>query len=39
MSILQWVSAVFAALQAAGPLGPMAALAQNTATPPHHPQH
>ena len=37
MSIPKWVSAVFAALLAAGPLGPMAAVAQTTATTPLQP--
>jgi hypothetical protein len=37
MSIPQWVSAVFAALLAAGPLGPMAAVAQTSATAPLQP--
>jgi hypothetical protein len=37
MSIPKWVSAVFAALLAAGPLGPIAAVAQTTATAPLQP--
>ena len=37
MSILRWVSAVFAALLAAGPLGPMAAVAQTPASAPLQP--
>src|SRR6266545_894876 len=37
MSIPKWVSAVFAALLAAGPLGPMAAVAQTSATAPLQP--
>ena len=38
MSIPRWVSAVFVALLAAGPLGPMAAVAQTSATAPLPPQ-
>jgi len=37
MSNPKWVSAVFAALLAAGPLGPMAAVAQTSATAPLQP--
>jgi hypothetical protein len=37
MSIRKWVSAVFAAVLAAGPLGPMAAVAQTSATAPLQP--
>jgi hypothetical protein len=37
MSIPQWVSAVFAALLAAGPLGPTTAVAQSSATGPLQP--
>ena len=37
MNIPKWVSAVFAALLAAGPLGPIAAVAQTTATTPLQP--
>jgi hypothetical protein len=37
MSMSRWVSAVFAALLAAGPLGPMTAVAQTSATEPLQP--
>jgi hypothetical protein len=37
MGIPRWVSAVFAALLAAGPFGPMAAVAQTSATEPLQP--